>query len=230
MTKSPLEKSNFKIKVTKARRTKRQSEIKKTHEEIERRKKELEESDVYIQKRIADFKSSWSKFYFGKTPESYVALVDYKDNLGRTHPFLKGKPIHRIQREFLVEIKECLRQIEQVSNHLTKKHKQDLIDSFELTQMITSLLQIGEFSSHEKINTHNFTSNMFYITLKILIDSAPLPIRSHLIKSMGQFFDMNNLVIELGQKKAKFLPKPRIINDNRGGIRLEIDHILNERL
>lgn len=173
----------------------------------------------YCQKRKKDFDGLYGGKYYFCSPENYVKLIDY-------HPYyhstqiskdLEGINHNRIQRETSDEIKIALKQIRQIISVMTKKHKQELIDSQEFNDIIEELLEQGEYSRHERIDTYDFAQNMFYRTLKILIDNSAKPIQTHLVKSMQGFFDMTELASELGHKTKKTLVRPVVFKDTHTG-------------
>jgi len=176
----------------------------------------------YLKKRIKEIKSTWQRLFFGPWG-NFVTIMDYKDAAGQITPELASSNIHRISRDYTNNIKFGLHEMQFVINHLGKKYKQEIIDSNELTNLFEELLEIGSWSYQTNIEKYGIASNLFLISLKILIEKAPLSLQRKLGNLMVDFIDLYNLPMELGSKEAKALIKPTFYYDVNGYVRIELD-------
>ena len=166
--------------------------------------------NTYLKKRCKDIKNTWSRLFFG-TPEKFVTLLDYKNEVGKIKPELKGSNIHRISREYTDNIIQGLKEMQFVSDHLNTSYKQEILDSNEFHMFLEDLLEVGENSRHTDIDTYPTASKLFNMSLGILLQKAPIEIQDELKESVKRFIKFNNLAIKLGYPKLTPLETPRFL-------------------
>jgi len=185
-------------------------EIELTDHQTTLRKQEI---SGYIKNRRKDFDKLYNSKYYFTSEDDYVRLIDY-------HKFhyskeiqeeLRGIAHSRIQRETVIEILRAIKQLNQILGHgLTRKYKQDILNSDEVNNLIIELLEQGEYSREEKINKYEFAQKLFNTSMKILIDEAPVPIKKYLVKHINEFYDMASIPTQLGVKQKRELIRPRV--------------------
>ena len=179
--------------------------------------------DSYITKRIKEIKNTWGRMIFGSW-ENFVTIMDYKDSAGIIEPNLESKNIPRISREYTNSIKDGMHEMNFIINNLSKKYKQEILDSNELTGLFEELLEAGPWSKQTQIEKYGMASNLFLISLKILIEKAPLSLQRKLSDLMVDFIDLYNLPLELTKKETAFLIKPNFRYETTGNVIVDLDN------
>ena len=164
----------------------------------------------YIEKRCKEIKNTWSRLFFG-TPEKFVTLIDYKNQIGKIIPELEGSNIHRISREYTDNIIQGLKEMQFVSNHLNTSYKQEILNSNEFNGFLEDLLEVGAWSRHTNSDTYPIASKLFNLSLEILQRKAPPELKEELGDSVKRFIKFNNLAIKLGYPKLTPLELPRFL-------------------
>jgi len=166
-------------------------------------------------------KKTWPHLYFGSFP-SFVTVLDYKDPGGKLRPELTDKNIPRISRDYTKNIKAGLYEMQFITNHLSKKYKQEILDSNELTSFFEELFEVGSFSNQAHTDKYPMASNLFNIAVKILIEKAPVRIQRKLANLLVEFIDSYNLPLDLGIKGSVSLIEPTIRQNDDGSVVIEL--------
>ena len=165
-------------------------------------------------------KKTWPHLYFGSFP-SFVTILDYKDPGGKLNPELIDKNIPRISRDYTKNIKAGLYEMQFITNQLSKKYKQEILDSNELTSFFEDLFEVGSWSNQTGIEKYPMASNLYNIAVKILIQNAPVRIQRKLTSLLVDFIDLYNLPLDLGRKGSMSLIEPNITQYDGGGVVIE---------
>lgn len=168
-------------------------------------------------------KNTWKRMIFGSW-ENFVTIIDYKNPAGKINPKLESKNIPRISREYTNNIKDGMHEMTFIINHLSRKYKQEILDSNQLTGLFEELLEVGPWSNQTQIEKYGMASNLFLISLKILIEKAPLPLQRKLSDLMVDFIDFYNLPLELTKKETAFLIKPSFKYETTGNVIVSLDN------
>jgi len=166
---------------------------------------------LYLKKRCNEIKTTWSRLFFG-TPEKFVTLIDYKNQLGKIKPELKGSNIHRISRDYTDNIIQGMKEIQFVTNHLNTSYKQEILDSNEFREFLEDLLEVGEWSKQTDIDNYPMASKLFNLSLEILQRKVHPELKEELEDSVKRFIKFNNLAIKLGYPKLTPLEVPKFLH------------------
>jgi len=177
--------------------------------------------NTYIKKRIEEMKPTWQRLYFGPWG-NFVTIIDYKDQVGRINSELESCNIHRISRDYTNNIKKGLYEMQFVISQLSKKYKQEILDSNEFTKLYEELLEVGPWSKHTQIERYGIASNLFLISMKILIENSPLKLQRKLARTIEDFIDLYNLPLELKIKDTKNLKKPTFRYQDSGHVLVDV--------
>jgi len=172
---------------------------------------------------MKEMEKTWPHLYFGNFP-SFVTILDYKEPGGKLRPELTDKNIPRISRDYTNNIKAGLYEMQFITNHLSKKYKQEILDSNELTSFFEELFEVGSWSNPTGIDKYPIASNLFNIAVKILIENAPVRLQRKLASLLVEFIDLYNLPLDLGRKGSVSLIDPTTRQD------ATFDDVINELL
>ena len=175
----------------------------------------------YLKKRIKEIKHTWPHLFFG-SKRNFVTIMDYKNTAGQINPNLESSNIPRISRDYTNNLKFGLNEMQFVINHLGKKYKQEILDSNEFTELFEELLEVGSWSNQTNIEKYGISSNLFLISMKILIEKAPLPLQRKLVNAIEDFIDLYNLPLELKMKNTESLKKPTFNFQHSGHVLINI--------
>lgn len=175
----------------------------------------------YLKKRIKEIKPTWQRLYFGPWG-NFVTIMDYKNTAGQITPELESCNIHRISRDYTNNIKFGLNEIQFLINHLGKKYKQEILDSNQFTKLFEELLEVGSWSNQTNTEKYGISSNLFLISMKILIEKAPLALQRKLANAIEDFIDLYNLPLELKIKDTESLKKPTFNYQDSGHVLINI--------
>jgi len=167
---------------------------------------------MYLKKRIKDYKNTWKRMFFGSW-EDFATILDYKQVGGQLEPKLEGKNIPRISRKYTENLKDGLKEMNFISNNLSKKYKQEILDSPELYKFLEDLLEIGDWTNYTNVDNYPMASYLFNISLEVLIRKAPDSLRIELIESIKRFVRLNRLPLEMGNKKIPYVELPRFMQN-----------------
>jgi len=187
----------------------------------------------YIKERKKGFDDLYQSNYYFTPEDDYVRLVDYYKNhySKEIQEELRGIAHSRIQRETVVHILRAIRQLNQIlRSGLTRKYKQEILDSDEINNLIIELLEQGEFSTKENINRYEFAEKLFNSSMKILIDEAPEPIKKYLVEHINKFYDMASIPTELSVEQKRKLIRPRVtVGKIRGDVKVKLGTEFKEK-
>lgn len=178
--------------------------------------------DLYVKKRIKEIENTWPDLVLG-SPENFVTILDYKDTAGNIRPELAGKNIPRISKNYTDNIIKALKEMQFVINQLSKKYKQEVLDSNELTSFLEDLLEVGSWSKQTDIDKYPIASNLFTASLKILIQKAPVPLQRKLANLSQEFIDLYNLPLGLAIKGAHSLIVPSFNYQENGYVTITFE-------
>jgi len=177
--------------------------------------------NTYIKKRIEEMKPTWERLFFGSR-EHLVTITDYKNPAGQINSELESCNIHRISRDYTNNIKKGLFEMQFVISQLSKTYKQEILDSNQFTNLFEELLEVGSRSKHTQIERYGIASNLFLISMKILIENSPLPLQRKLSNLMVDFIDLYNLPLELTKKETAFLIIPTFRYETSGNVIVDL--------
>jgi len=177
--------------------------------------------NLYLKKRIKEIKHTWPRLFFG-SKGNFVTIIDYKKPGGQITPELASSNIPRISRDYTNNLKLGLNEMQFVINHLTEKYKQEILDSNEFTKLFEELLEVGSWSNQTNTEKYGISSNLFLISMKILIEKAPLPLQRKLANTIEDFIDLYNLPLELKIKNTESLKKPTFNFQDSGHVLINI--------
>lgn len=187
----------------------------------------------YIKERKKGFDNLYDSKYYFTNDEDFVRLIDYFKYHHSTdkQEDLEGVAHHRIQKAAVKEILRAVRQLNQIlGNGLTRKYKQEIIDSDEINNLVIELLEQGKYSRVEKIDRYEFAQKLFNTSMKILIDEAPEPIKKHLVKHIHDFYDMATIPTRLGVKQKRELIRPRVtVRKISGNVKVKLGTEFKEK-
>lgn len=175
-------------------------------------------------KRIKELKDTWKRIIFGSW-ENFVTIMDYsKDPDGRINQDLQSN-IPRILRKYTNSIKDGMREMTSIINRLRKKYKQEILDSAEFTDLFEELLEVRPWAIQTQTEKYSMASNLFLMSLKILIEKAPLSLQRKLSNLMKDFIDLYNLPVELSKKETAFLITPTFRYEDSGKVIIDLERI-----
>lgn len=203
-TKSSRKSNNIKKKSTRPYHKRQINDSELTETQINLKKHKIEN---YCNEMLKRHNETFSKYYFSNNPTDFPKLIHYYKypHSNEINEKLGGINFERIERETTNNMLDALKQAKLIVNSLGKSYKQKIIDSNELTEFLSELLEISDWPKIKNVKRYELAQNLFNIAIKILIDEAPVAIKRHMVRSLEDFYDVVELPSQLGYKNDKML-------------------------